>query len=131
MSETYNFDFNADPSFQFLGMNLLSAENDTAVMRLTPNENTASGINGSVHGGVVATLLDNAAVAAVWTKLQGAIPAGTADLQITYLRQSHGELEAKARVIKRGRQLCTVLVDITDADGILCASGRVLYALRN
>ena len=79
---------------------------------------------------ILSILLDNAAVAAVWSDLRGATPAGTADLQITYLRKAHGELKAEARVRKRGRQLCTVHVDITDSEGMLCATGRVLYAVR-
>lgn len=125
-----NFDFNSDPFFVSLGMHLVSAENDTALIRLSHNDQSLSGIGGSVHGGVLATLLDNTGVAAVCSNLQGAAPAGTVDLQITYLRQSHGELEASARVVKRGRRLCTVLVDITDSQGRLCATGRVLYAVK-
>ena len=30
----------------------------------------------------------------------------------------------------RGRQLCTINVVVTDPTGKLCATGRVLYALR-
>ncbi len=130
MDTMNDFDFGTDPLCAFIGLELVTAGNDTAVLRLKPSENLASGIGGSVHGGVLATLLDNAAVAAVWSNLRGAIPGGTADLQITYLRKAHGELKAEARVIKRGRQLCTVNVDITDSEGLLCASGRVLYAVR-
>ncbi|MBL6690404.1 MAG: PaaI family thioesterase [Pseudomonadales bacterium] len=63
---------------------------------------------------------------------EGTQPAGTADLQITYLRQAHGKwIDAEANVIKRGRQLCTIHVDIMSEDGTLCANGRVLYALRS
>jgi acyl-coenzyme A thioesterase PaaI-like protein len=37
---------------------------------------------------------------------------------------------AEARVIKRGRQLAMIEVEITDAGGRLCAKGRTLYAFR-
>ena len=58
-------------------------------------------------------------------------PAGTAELGITYLRQSHGNhIYAEANVVKRGRQLSLVEVDITDDEGRLCARGRTLYAFR-
>lgn len=62
---------------------------------------------------------------------EGEQPAGTAELSITYLRQTHGvHIYAEANVIKRGRQLSLVEVDITDDDGRLCARGRTLYAFR-
>ena len=77
-------------------------------------------------------MVDMAAVAAVFSKaIDGSEPAGTADLSITYLRQAHGEwLDAIATVIKRGRQLSTISVEIRDDVGRLCSKGQVLYAMR-
>lgn len=127
------WDFNADPFHQFLGLTLEETREDYARIRLSINEGTPTGIGGSVNGGVLATMIDMAAVPAVFTHIrEGSEPAGTADLQITYLRQAHGNwIDAEAKVIKRGRQLCTIHVDITNEDGTLCATGRVLYALRS
>ncbi len=126
------WDFNADPFHQYLGLTLEEANEDYARIRLTIHESTPTGIGGSVNGGGLATMIDMAAVPAVFTNLgDGTQPAGTADLQITYLRQAHGKwIDAEAKVIKRGRQLCTIHVDIRNDDGKLCATGRVLYALR-
>ena len=126
------WDFNADPFHQYLGLTLEETRKDYARIRLAINEGTPTGIGGSVNGGVLATMIDMAAVPAVFTNIrEGSQPAGTADLQITYLRQAHGSwIDAEAIVIKRGRQLCTIHVDITNEDGTLCATGRVLYALR-
>jgi uncharacterized protein (TIGR00369 family) len=125
-----NFDEN--PFHQFLGLTLAETRPDYARLRLTKNSTTPTGIGGSVNGGVLATMIDMAAVPAVFTNLrEGSQPAGTADLQITYLRQAHGDwIEAEARVIKRGRQLCYVDVVIKNDAGDLCATGHVLYALR-
>ena len=127
------WDFNADPFHQYLGLTLEETREDYARIRLTIGEGTPTGIGGSVNGGVLATMIDMAAVPAVFTNLQpGSQPAGTADLQITYLRQAHGEwIDAEATVIKRGRQLATVHINISDSSGKLCATGRVLYAFRN
>lgn len=128
-----SWDFNADPFHQFLGLTLEETREDYARIRLSIHEDTPTGIGGSVNGGVLATMIDMAAVPAVFTNIrEGTQPAGTADLQITYLRQAHGQwIDAEARVIKRGRQLCTIHVDIMNDDGTLCATGRVLYALRS
>ena len=46
---------------------------------------------------------------------EGEQPAGTAELNISYLRPAHGDhVFADANVIKRGRQLAVIDVDITD-----------------
>jgi len=120
------------PFHQYLGLKVQSAENNRATLRLHRNEETPTGIGGSVNGGVLATMVDMAAVAAVFTDVpEKAMPAGTADLQITYLRQASGDyLDAVAEVVKRGRQLCTIQVAIVNPEGVTCCVGRVLYALR-
>jgi uncharacterized protein (TIGR00369 family) len=126
------FDFDNDPFHEYLGLTLLETREDYARIRLNIHEGTPKGIGGSVNGGVLSTMIDMAAVPAVFTNIkEGSEPAGTADLQITYLRQAHGSwIEAEAKVINRGRQLCTVHVDIKNDAGTLCATGRVLYSLR-
>lgn len=124
--------FDQDPFHQYLGLKLEAHQSDFAKLRLTITESTPTGIGGSVNGGVIATIIDMAAVTAVFTNLhEGSVPAGTADMSVTYLRQSHGAwIEADATVIKRGRQLCTIEVKVTDENSALCAIGRVLYSCR-
>ncbi len=124
--------FDSNPFHQFLGLSLAEHSRDYVRLRLYKKETTPSGIGGSVNGGVLATMLDMAGVAAVFTDLKpGSEPAGTADLNITYLRQAQGLwLDAEASVVKRGRQLCTIEVRIVNDLGDLCAIGRVLYALK-
>jgi uncharacterized protein (TIGR00369 family) len=131
-SEAFFQRFDENPFHQFIGLSVADIADDYACLRLTVTETTPTGIGGSVNGGVLATMVDMAAVAAVFSKaLPGSVPAGTADLSITYLRQAHGQwLEAKARVIKRGRQLSTVAIDIENDEGRLCSTGQVLYAMR-
>lgn len=124
--------FNDNPFHQYLGLELVEARKDFARLRLTVKETTPTGIGGSVNGGVISTMVDMAAVPAVFTNMrEGSQPAGTADLQVTYLRQAHGKwIDAEATVIKRGRQICAVEVEIKNDKGELCGKGRVLYALR-
>ena len=132
-TETIFDNFDENPFHQYLGLKLVETRPDFVRLRLTINQTTPTGIGGSVNGGVLSTMVEMAAVPAVFSNmLPGSEPAGTADLQITYLRQSHGKwVDAEATVVKRGRQLCTVQVDIKDSEGQLCAIGRVLYALRS
>ena len=125
-------DFNSDPFHKYLGLTLEETAQNFARVKLKIGTNTPSGINNSVHGGVLATMIDMAAVTAVFASMrENDIPGGTADLQISYLRQAHGDwLEAKATVLKKGRQLATIQVEIMNNEGTLCASGRVLYAFK-
>ena len=125
-------DFNNDPFHQYLGLTLEETAQNFARVKLKIGTNTPSGINNSVHGGVLATMIDMAAVTAVFASMrENDIPGGTADLQISYLRQAHGDwLEAKADVLKKGRQLATIQVEIMNNEGTLCAAGRVLYAFK-
>lgn len=124
--------FDDVPFHRYLGLTLAERRDGYARLRLTVTENTPTGVGGSVNGGVIATLIDMAAIPAVFTGLrEGSLPAGTADLQVTYLRQAHGAwIDGEATVIKRGRQLCVVEVSVVNDAGELCARGRVLYALR-
>ena len=132
LSSTFFEHFDSMPFHKYLGLKVHAAERDRVTLRLHWNEETPTGIGGSVNGGVLATMVDMAAVAAVFTHIpDGVLPAGTADLQITYMRQASGNyLDAVAEVVKRGRQLCTIQVTILNPEGVQCCAGRVLYALR-
>jgi len=78
-------DFDEMPFHQFLGLTMQETRPDYARTRLVINESTPTGIGGSVHGGVLATMVDMTAVPAVFTNLrEGSEPAGTADPQVTY-----------------------------------------------
>ncbi len=106
-----------------------------ATNRLTGGQGAsaeAGGIGGSVQGGLLAFLADTVVVEAVFAMLEpGDQPAGTADLNLTYLRPALGELVvAEASVLRKGRQIVVAEAEIRDAQGRLCAKGRALYALR-
>jgi len=124
--------FDALPFHQYLGLTLIEAKPGYGRIALRRTESTPTGIGGSVHGGVLAAIVDIAMLVALFADLgEDKLPAGTADLGITYLRQAQGEvIYATATVIKSGRQLASVEVDITDDTGTLCAKGRTLYAFR-
>ena len=132
MTVDNKLDFNSDPFHQYLGLTLEETAQNFARVKLKIGTNTPSGINNSVHGGVLATMVDMAAVTAVFASMRESdIPGGPADLQISYLRQAHGNwLEAIANVLKKGRQLATIQVEIMNNEGTLCAAGRVLYAFK-
>lgn len=132
MLESYKQQFDTRPINQMLGITLVEQRAGYGRILLTRTNETPKGIGGSLHGGVLATMLDEAMLVAVFADMgAGEQPAGTAELNISYLRPAHGDkVFATAIEVKRGRQLAVIDVDITDSDDRLCAKGRVTYAFR-
>ena len=132
MSEAYKQQFDSKSINQMLGITLVEQRAGYGRILLTITDETPTGIGGSVHGGVLATMVDEAMLIAVFADMrEGEQPAGTAELNISYLRPAHGDkVFATANEVKRGRQLAVIEVDVTDEDDRLCAKGRVTYAFR-
>ncbi len=130
--EVFKAHFDGDPFHRSLGLTVIERRPGFSRIRLEKGDATPGGIGGSVHGGVLAAMVDIAMLVAVFADLRpGEQPAGTAELGITYLRQAQGgEIFAEAQVIKRGRQLAMIEVEISDEQGRLCAKGRTLYSFR-
>jgi acyl-CoA thioesterase len=124
--------FDDFPLHRQLGLSLLEARPGYAKCVMKTSSFTLGGVGGSVHGGLLACLVDIIMLASLQGQFgPGEQPAGTADLNITYLRPALGKkIFAEARVIKKGRQLVVIEVEITDQEDRLCAKGRTLYAVR-
>jgi uncharacterized protein (TIGR00369 family) len=76
--------------------------------------------NGSVHGGLVAAAADQAGgIAAVAELGERALPA-TATLHAEYLRPAFPGLRLDCRVVRGGKTLLFVEVDVLDRQGRLC-----------
>jgi len=125
--------FPADnPYHTLLGVELVSRGRGQARCRLPVTEKVRGGVAGSVHGGAISALVDIVTLAAV-SSVAGPDEqmAGTAELNVSYLRPALGDAtDAEARILKKGRTLIVLDVDVTDGDGRLVAKGRVSYALR-
>jgi len=124
--------FEEFPLHRFLGLRLEEERPGFARISMKTGPNTLGGVGGSVHGGLLAALVDIAMLQAQFTLIEpDEQPAGTADLNITYLRPALGErIYAEAAVLKKGRSLIVTEVSILDEQGTLCAKGRTLYAVR-
>jgi acyl-coenzyme A thioesterase 13 len=85
-------------------------------------------INGHLHGGATAALVDNAGTLAIVTADREARPGVTTDLNVTYLAPGPGgsTVVADATVLKIGKTMAFVTVDVRRAtDGALIAQGRM------
>jgi uncharacterized protein (TIGR00369 family) len=80
---------------------------------------------GTVHGGIVATLLDSALGCAVQTTLDEGVGYTTVSLEVKYLRAIRldaGELRAEATVVHAGRRQATAEARLTDREGRVLAT---------
>ena len=76
-------------------------------------------INGAVHGGVYATILDTAMGASVLSKLAPGETAATITLTVEYLRGAGPgtRLTARGRLLRRGRHIAFAEGDLSDEEG--------------
>src|ERR1043165_808320 len=78
---------------------------------------------GVVHGGAIASLIDTASAFAVLTQIEEDERVTTTDLTIHSLRPaSSGRLVATARIVRGGRRLFVLSVDVHDTAAALIAT---------
>jgi uncharacterized protein (TIGR00369 family) len=86
----------------------------------------------TVHGGAVASLIDTAGMVAAWSggEVPDRLRGSTVGLTVSYLAPADGEdLEAFAAVLRRGRSIVHVDVEVRTASGTTVAKGLVTYKL--
>lgn len=118
------------PFVGHLGIELREAEDGRALLAL-PFRDEVVTIGTTVHGGAVASLVDTAAMVAAWSgaEIPEQIRGTTVALSVTYLAAATGEdLEAEARVLRRGRNLVFCDVDVRAGEKPV-ARGLVTYKI--
>ena len=94
-----------------------------------PRKLKYDGVFRSFHGGLLMTIADSAACFAIFTKTGPEIKLTTTDMQIRFLSPCLSDVTAKAKVIKLGRTLVPVSVDLLDSANKLVAVAQVNYIL--
>lgn len=106
-----------------LDMSRMEADEGRVSVELTPQEFHYNPL-GTVHGGVLSTLLDTAAGCAVHTTLPAGVGYTSLDLNVKFLRPvtvDSGTLRCEGTVLQRGRRTALAEARITDADARLIA----------
>ncbi len=117
------------PFASHLGIRLESLREGEAELCL-PYDDKLATMGDVVHGGAISSLIDAAAAAAAVSAAEGDTLAGgtTVDLSVSLLAAARGsDLRARARVIRRGKAISFLEVDVTDGDGSPVAKGLVTY----
>ena len=115
------------PFAKLLGIEVVEMERGVAVLRLDVRDELRQN-NGIIHGGVTASLIDTASAFAILTMLEPNQTTTTVDLTIHYLRPLvKGQAQARARVLRAGRRVIVVAVDVLNEAETLAATALTTY----
>jgi uncharacterized protein (TIGR00369 family) len=119
--------FNSVPYAKFLGLELGDLGDGMVSIHLPVRAELLQN-QGVVHGGAVASLIDTASAFAVLTRIDVDERVTTTDLTIHYLRPiTSGRMTATARVIRGGRRLFVLSVEVTNDRNVLVATAVTTY----
>ena len=113
----------APPVMHLIDMAGMQVEEGSVTVYLDPQEFHYNPL-GSVHGGVLSTLLDTAAACSVHSTLPAGVGYTSLDLTVKFLRPitlASGRLTSTGSVLQRGRRTALAEARLTDAQGRLAA----------
>lgn len=115
------------PYAQLLGIEFEDATRGAATLSMSARPELER-FGGIMHGGALASLADSASAFAVLSTLKGGEQTVTVDLTLHYLRPvTGGRLTAHARVLRGGRRIATVSVEIFNESGALVVTALTTY----
>ncbi|HEY0081867.1 MAG TPA: PaaI family thioesterase [Pyrinomonadaceae bacterium] len=115
------------PYARLLGINFEDATHGAATLSMSARPELER-FGGIMHGGALASLADTASAFAVLSTLEPEAQTVTIDLTLHYLRPvTEGKLTARARVVRAGRRVATVSVEIFDESGAIVVTALTSY----
>ena len=109
---------------ELIGLRIKSVEPGRVRMAMVPAEYHYNPI-GSVHGGVIATLLDTVMACATQSKLPPGRTCTTLEIKLNYLRAltaASGEVVGEGVAVHTGRQVAVAEGKVSDANGRIFAA---------
>jgi uncharacterized protein (TIGR00369 family) len=116
-------DLPAPPVMHLIDMAGMEVEEGSVTVYLDPQEFHYNPL-GTVHGGVLSTLLDTAAACSVHSTLPAGVGYTSLDLNVKFLRAvtvASGRIKCRGSVLQRGRRTALAEARMTDAAGRLVA----------
>jgi uncharacterized protein (TIGR00369 family) len=109
------------PMADLVGARLVSVGDGEVVFRCAPDESTYNPL-GTVHGGLLCTMLDFAAGAAVHTRLPAGVGFSSIEIKVSYLkalRADAGEIEIHGRALRVGGRVAFAEAHARNGNGEL------------
>jgi uncharacterized protein (TIGR00369 family) len=119
------------PFAQMLGLKIESAVDGVASMRMPFNLRNLNegGPRAPIHGGAIATLVDVAACAAVWS-LPQTTRSATVSITVNFTGFAvNSDLIAHAKVKRAGKRIASIAVEVLDSANALIADALVTYKI--
>lgn len=116
------------PVFDTLGFELLEV-NDGICEAIVKHDKKYDDIFESFHGGLLMTVADSISACALLTLTGAESAITTTDMNIRFLAACRTDVRAVAKVIKAGRTLAPVAVDLYDMNNVHVAVAQVNYII--
>lgn len=111
-----------------IGLRLQFYEDGDEVMALWQPSTHHQGWIDTLHGGIIATLVDETGAWVITRKLQTTAMTARLNMQYHHPIMIDGKsITVRARLGKQMRNFVTVSVDVEDGNGKVCAQGEVIY----
>jgi uncharacterized protein (TIGR00369 family) len=123
-------DFESVPVNRLLGLELRSQAGASVSVAFRPAATHAQEY-GVVHGGIISTLADTAAVYTIRPGLAAGERMTSIEFKVNFLAGAlveRGELVARARLVRKGRTVAVVQVDVHQAE-VQVATGLFTYII--
>jgi len=119
------------PLYEAYGFSLQSVGDGAATLAVVPHDWIYNPL-GTVHGGLLATIIDSATGIAVQSQLPLGQLSNTVQLHVDFIRgitAASGPLECRARVAKPGRQIAIADAELVGADGTVYGRGSGTFMI--
>lgn len=116
------------PIVETLGFEFIEMDNGIC-KAVVKRDKKYDGIYESLHGGILMTIADSISAFAVLTRAGADAVITTTDMNIRFLAPCRSDVTAVATVIKYGKTLAPVAVDLFDEKGIKVAIAQVNYMI--
>lgn len=100
---------------RWLDLEITDAGDGRAVLELPYREELGNPDTGSIHGGLLATLVDTASGMAIQTSFDelGQTGLTTTDMSLSYVRPARSDVRAEAEVVRVGGSMAVTEVEVS------------------
>jgi uncharacterized protein (TIGR00369 family) len=116
------------PIFNAMGFELVEM-NDGVCEAIVKHNKEFDGIYNSFHGGLLMTVADSISACALLTLTGAEAAITTTDMNIRFLAACRTDVRAVAKVIKAGKTIAPVAVDLYDMNNVHVAVAQVNYII--